>query len=91
LALVGKNVLALNGLTPDQQGIWSATLSLVGLNLTGCLDRQIAGDVRCNDRWEGVLRVVMPWRTEGREAVIPPIRQYPPSVSIVLYFLRSVG
>jgi hypothetical protein len=28
LALVGKNVLALNGLTPDQQGIWSATLSL---------------------------------------------------------------
>jgi putative transposase len=29
LALVGKKVLALDSLTPDQQGIWSATLSLV--------------------------------------------------------------
>ena len=27
MALVGKKVLALNSLTPDQQGIWSATLS----------------------------------------------------------------
>jgi Resolvase, N terminal domain len=29
LALVGKKVLALNGLTPDQQDICSATLSLL--------------------------------------------------------------
>jgi hypothetical protein len=29
LALIGKKVLALNGLTPDQQGICSATLSLL--------------------------------------------------------------